>query len=419
MHYGTFKIATPGSLQSTATTTTRRKRKHTLTELPVRFLAPPRLILSKNALTLKAVVTLTTDLGETFYPETIDLIASLRSLEPDGQIHLRGKIPWKAGDRAAALTFTLADQDIEWPACLHVAVKPPPPSPSVGTGFLPPFVDVWSGSLDPTKGLLESGWRVERRFTSLAERTVSLLEDAGDSIARHLWDGSLALAQFLDQTISIQASAGLPLLEDVLVSATYRDRHLNVLELGCGCGTVGIALAQAMPECDVLLTDLAEAKEIAEANIARMNAAISSKVAFTALDWMEPLTDEVERRVNDLIIVSECTYNTETLQPLVDTLSRLIARSPQAVIVLATKTRHDSEATFFDLMKEASLSEDSKMRVPLPGEPGTGYADWATDVGLHVFRGRQHRPRGSFTEQKGTGMGVRENGASSTERTQR
>lgn len=267
---------------------------------------------------------------------------------------------------------------------------------------------------------MESGWRVERRFTSLAERTVSLLEDAGDSIARHLWDGSLALAQYLDQTISLQAPMALPLLEDVLVSATYRNRHFNVLELGCGCGTVGIALAQAVPGCDVLLTDLPEAREIAEANTERMNPAISSKVAFAPLDWMEPLPAEVERRINDLVIVSECTYNTETLQPLVDTLSRLLARSPQAVIILATKTRHHSEAAFFDMMKEASLIEDGKMRVPLPGEPGTGYADWATDVGIHGFRGREHRsnlsPRESFTEGKGTAMSNKENGASSTQR---
>ena len=266
---------------------------------------------------------------------------------------------------------------------------------------------------------MESGWRVERRFTSLAERTVSLLEDAGDSIARHLWDGSLALAQVLDQMVSSPARMALPLLEDVLVSATDRNRRLSVLELGCGCGTVGIALAQAVEGCDVLLTDLPEAREVAEANVERLKPAVSSRVAFAPLDWMEPLPVEVERRVVDLVVVSECTYNTATLQPLVDTLSRLLARSPQAVIVLATKTRHHSEALFFDMMKEASLIEDGQVRVPLPGVPGTGYADWATDVGVHVFRGREHRSslsaRESFAERKGTAMSSRENGTSRTQ----
>ena len=118
---------------------------------------------------------------------------------------------------------------------------------------------------------------------------------------------------------------------------------------------------------------------------------MSSKVAFAALDWKEPLPAKVDSRINDLIIVSECTYNTETLQPLVDTLSSLIMRSPKAVIVLATKTRHASEAAFFGMMRAAGLIEDGKIRVPLTGEPGTGYADWATDVGVHIFRGREHR----------------------------
>ncbi|TKA37194.1 hypothetical protein B0A55_13625, partial [Friedmanniomyces simplex] len=130
--------------------------------------------------------------------------------------------------------------------------------------------------MNPTNGHFESGWRVERRFTSLAERTVSLLEDAGDSIARHLWDGSQALAQHIDQTISLQmASNPLPLLEYVLVSATYR--RLNVIELGCGCGSVGISLAQSIPDCNVLLTDLPEVTELVEANIERMKPAMSSE----------------------------------------------------------------------------------------------------------------------------------------------
>jgi hypothetical protein len=330
-------------------------------------------------------------------------------------------VPWKAGDRAAVLALNLANQDVEWPACLHVTVKLLPSfhgGAKGADGFLPPFVDVWSGLLNPVKGLMESGFRVERRFVSLAERTVSLLEDAGDSIARHLWDGSLALAQHIDQTISLQAPTALPLLEYVLVSATYR--HLNVLELGCGCGTVGIALAQAVPDCDVLLTDLDEAEEIVEANIERMNPAISSKVAFAALDWTKPLPPKVAARTNDLIIVSECTYNTDTLQPLVDTLASLTARSPKAVVVLATKTRHDSEAAFFDMIKKAGLMEDSKMRVALPGSPGTGYADWATDIGVHIFRGKEHRlslsPRGSdeAVPQVGQRQGGRVSGPTRT-----
>lgn len=236
---------------------------------------------------------------------------------------------------------------------------------------------------------------------SLSERSISLIEDAGDSIARHLWDGSQALAHVIDDTISLDNSTTpLPLLEYILISATYR--RLNVIELGCGCGTVGISLAQSIPDCDVLLTDLPEVDSLVAANISRLNPAINSKVAFHPLDWEAPLPKDVHSRVHDLIIVSECTYNTDTLQPLVDTLKALTTRSPKAVIVVSTKTRHDSEAAFFDLMKEAEFTQDGSMRMLLPGLPGSGYADWATDVGIHVFHGKNHRlslsPRGSEQE---------------------
>jgi hypothetical protein len=330
-------------------------------------------------------VTVTTDLGETFYPDELDLVATIRSTEDDGEIYLRKKLQWTSNARSAAITFDLSRQDLEWPACMHVGVRNAPKD----TGFLPPISDVWSGALNPTKGQFESGWRVERRFLSLADRPLSLLEDAGDSIARHLWDGSQALAQHIDQMISLPSHTTLPLLEYVLLSATYR--RTNVIELGCGCGTVGISVAQAIPDCDVILTDLAEVDELVNANIARMRPAISSKVRFEPLDWLEPLPERLQNRKNDLIIVSECTYNTDTLEPLVGMLCNLIVRSPKAVIVVSTKTRHSSEAIFFDLMKNAGLIEEGSIRLPLPGRPGQGYADAATDVGMHVFRGKDHR----------------------------
>jgi hypothetical protein len=352
----------------------------------------------KSSTQLKAVITLTTDLGESFHPEDADLVATIRETAHDGEVYLRRRLQWPAGARAMPISLDISHIDVEWPACLHIGVKT---AVVKGPGFLPAIVDAWSGELDPTKGQLDSGWRVERRFVPLSERPITIIEDAGDSIARHLWDGSQALAQIIDETISLgHNSTQIPLLEYVLVSATYR--RLNVIELGCGCGTVGIALAQSIPDCDVLLTDLPEVDSLVAANIARLNPAINSKVSFHSLDWMAPLPKDVVARNHDLIIVSECTYNTDTLQPLVDTLKALITRSPKAVIVVSTKTRHDSEAAFFDLMKAAEFTQDGSMRMLLPGVPGSGYADWATDVGIHVFHGKNHRlslsPRNSDQE---------------------
>lgn len=373
----------------------------------VRFLKTPKVHVDRGNILLKTVITVTTDLGETFFPDTLELVATLRSPLDQGDIYLRKKAQWSNGDRSLAIVFDLARQDIDWPALVHVGVKG---TASREDGFLPPVVDVWSGSLNPAKGKFESGWRVERRFTSLSERSLSLLEDAGDSIARHLWDGSQALAQHIDQAISLPQPNTLPLLEYVLISATYR--RLNVIELGCGCGAVGLSIAQSIPETDVILTDLEEVTELVESNIARMKPAMSSRARFLPLDWLEPLPAKLQSRTNDLIIVSECTYNSDTLEPLVGMLLNLTIRSPKAVIAVCTKTRHESEAVFFDLMKNAGFIEEGNMRLPLAGQPGQGYADWATDVGLHIYRTKDHRlslsPRNRSEEEVPTQATVEE-----------
>src|ERR1700734_3176668 len=162
----------------------------------------------------------------------------------------------------------------------------------------------------------------------------------------------MALSAFLDRMVALQAE-GLPLLEEVLSSATYK--RLKVLELGSGCGIVGIGLAQTVPDCEVILTDLPEAEELAMKNINGMNAAISSDVSFNTLDWENPLPLSIRDRLFDLILVADCTYNPDSSPALVSTLAVLVKRSSKAIVVVAMKVRHSSEAVFFDLMSESGF----------------------------------------------------------------
>ncbi|TKA40491.1 hypothetical protein B0A55_13558 [Friedmanniomyces simplex] len=106
----------------------------------IRFLRTPKVEVKKGTVLLNAVITLTTDLGETFLPQDLELIATVRDTEQDGDIYLRRKLQWPGGARSLPVTFDLSRQDVDWPACMHIAVRNFGPVPPVG--FLPPIVDV-------------------------------------------------------------------------------------------------------------------------------------------------------------------------------------------------------------------------------------------------------------------------------------
>lgn len=88
----------------------------------------------------------------------------------------------------------------------------------------------------------------------------------------------------------------------------------HILELGTGCGMVGITLAQIFPNAKVLLTDLPLAQDIAQRNIDEACKAQSLSLRFLELDWdidpasqLPPALDPI-----DLVIAADCTYNPDS-----------------------------------------------------------------------------------------------------------
>jgi hypothetical protein len=147
----------------------------------------------------------------------------------------------------------------------------------------------------------------------------------------------------------------IPALKQVL--STSRNTPLQVVELGAGCGIVGIALAQMLPNCSVLLTDLPEVEEIITRNINAAQPATMSSLHYQNLDWDDPPENLCSKPI-DLILVSDCTYNSDSLPALVSALDRLVRTSPEAIILVALKRRHDSETVFFELMESADFAAD-------------------------------------------------------------
>ena len=141
----------------------------------------------------------------------------------------------------------------------------------------------------------------------------------------------------------------LPLWASLLEGSGER----HVIELGAGCGIVGIYLASTFPNCNCVLTDLPEATEIMRLNMGRATPAVRGKVSGMVLDWEEELLPlSLQATTFDLIAVSDCTYNCDTVPALVRTMTLLVSISPSAIVLVAMKVRHESEAVFFKLMTE-------------------------------------------------------------------
>ena len=126
---------------------------------------------------------------------------------------------------------------------------------------------------------------------------------------------------------------------------------MAVLELGTGCGIVGIFLASAIPGCSCLLTDLPEAMDLVHRNMSSSTLASGSGLACEVLDWSGKLPVITEGTRWDMVVISDCTYNPDTVPSLVETMSALAQASPQAIFLVAMKVRHDSESIFFNLLR--------------------------------------------------------------------
>jgi len=151
-----------------------------------------------------------------------------------------------------------------------------------------------------------------------------------------------------------QLPANIPRLTHL--ETLFAKRNLNILELGAGCGIVGLTFAHSFPNISTItLTDLPEASEILTRNLTRSSLSSSSKstISHQVLDWSQPLPSNISEKNWDLVLIADCTYNPDVVPDLVETLGRIREGSEEVMVLLAMKVRHESEMVFFELMSEA------------------------------------------------------------------
>jgi len=127
------------------------------------------------------------------------------------------------------------------------------------------------------------------------------------SFAHSIRDAGIALVAFLAKCAE-RSSVEPPTFMRPLLLTTQATR---VLELGTGCGVVGISFAQLFPRCNIVLSDLPEAMEILDINIHRATPASNTKLIRLVLDWHLELPAALETAIFDLVLISDCTYNSD------------------------------------------------------------------------------------------------------------
>ncbi len=149
----------------------------------IRFLKPPKFDTQKCI--VRALVTITTDLGDDFYPADIGLYATVisdASKESDTEWE---KILWKRGTRNVWIEVRKTQCKDTRSMGLLVSTQRTLAADTVLLSNLPEILSARCEVFGKEKP--QAGDRIERRYRTNLGNQRAIYEEAGESIARHIW----------------------------------------------------------------------------------------------------------------------------------------------------------------------------------------------------------------------------------------
>lgn len=156
-----------------------------------------------------------------------------------------------------------------------------------------------------------------------------------------------------------------------------------------------MSLAYLWSHCSVILTDVLDAEELIRHNLKSFEPASGSSIQFEVLEWDHPvLPRSCQKRPHDLVVVSDCTYNEDSIPVLIRTMKLLTLNSLALLVFVALKRRHANEDIFFTSMGEAGFDVVDSTKVLLPHVFGTSESsEFSPDssnvvIELYLFRQR-------------------------------
>lgn len=176
---------------------------------------------------------------------------------------------------------------------------------------------------------------------TVGEKTLSFVEQTNrqnQGTSYNVWDGALLLARYLQyEADSVKG--------------------LRVLELGAGCGVVGLSVA-ALGASYVTMTDLpGDVLEHLQRNIdANEELQVGCRVESRACDWTDPPLDLVAMRKYDIILVADCIWVEELVAPLFDVLEHLTRYADETSVPFVEESTESTSVLPQNTKDEAFVS---------------------------------------------------------------
>ncbi|XP_076031470.1 protein N-lysine methyltransferase METTL21D-like [Oratosquilla oratoria] len=181
--------------------------------------------------------------------------------------------------------------------------------------------------------------------------TLNIIQESVGDVGCVVWDAAIVLCKYLEVKCAKNrlACKGDPLdLEGC-----------SVLEVGAGTGAVGLTAA-ALGAASVTVTDLPEFIPLMKKNIEKNKEHLKWTMEAEELVWGRE--EHLQKfRQPDILLVADCIYYDQSLEPLVKTLTKLC--SPYTVLLMSYEDRTvgdkpQLQRDFFDLMEKDFIGKE-------------------------------------------------------------
>lgn len=154
----------------------------------IRFLKTPKCNTEHGALVVTALITIASDLGESFFPDDVSISARVICGGGEKTCGSEELFKWTGAMRSLKIQLRIS-QKLKSAFVLKltaVDVNEKIEGQGGDIMLLPIVLDAWSGLVDP-RGMVETEKMVERRFGFIHGGELRIWEETGESLARHLW----------------------------------------------------------------------------------------------------------------------------------------------------------------------------------------------------------------------------------------